>query len=202
ALSDGENGHRYIETAPKRGYRFVASVREIVGEGAGPEREGQSESLKAIGDQQAAPANGATTIERLTLIESPGAWFQRHKRGAVISLAIFVVAAATVASFIWESSREKSGGAINFIAVLPFANADPTTEYLSDGLTESLINSLSQLSQLKVINRTTAFRYKGKDADIRTVRHDLNIDAVLTGRVTRQGETLTIQVELVNAADN
>src|SRR5215470_14992993 len=51
ALSDGENGHRYIETAPKRGYRFVASVREIVGEGAGPEREGQSESLKAIGDQ-------------------------------------------------------------------------------------------------------------------------------------------------------
>jgi TolB-like protein len=84
---------------------------------------------------------------------------------------------------------------------LPFANADPTTEYLSDGITESLINSLSQLSQLKVMARTTAFRYKGKDADPQTVGHDLKIDAVLTGRVTRQGETLLIQVDLVNAAD-
>src|SRR5215510_923633 len=96
ALGDGENGHRYIETAPKRGYRFVASVREIAGEGAGPDREGQSEPLKTIGDQQSAPANGATTIARITPIESPGAWFRRHKRGATFGLAVFVVAAATV----------------------------------------------------------------------------------------------------------
>jgi hypothetical protein len=129
---------------PKRGYRFVASVREIVGEGVGPDREGQTESLKAVGEQQSAPAKGATTIARIIPIESLGAWFRRHRRGAVIGLAIFVVAAATVASFTWESLREKSGGEINSIAVLPFTNADPTTEYLSDGITESLINSLSQ----------------------------------------------------------
>src|SRR5215470_13026508 len=105
ALGEGENGHRYIETIPKRGYRFVASVREIVGEDEIPDQEGQSESLKAIGDQQSATANGAT-IARITPIESLGAWFRRHKRGAVISLAIFVVAAATVAFFTWESLRE------------------------------------------------------------------------------------------------
>src|SRR5262249_38238694 len=155
ALGEGENGQRFIETAPKRGYRFVCSVREIAG-------EGQSESPEGIGEQQSATANGAITIARKTPIDSLGAWFRCHKRGALISLAI-LVAAGTLASFTWESLRPKSGGAINFIAVLPFANADSTTEYLSDGITESLINSLSQLSQLKVINRTTAFHYKGKD---------------------------------------
>ena len=201
AMGDGENGHRYIETAPKRGYRFVASVREIVGEGAGPDREGQSESLKAIDGQQLAPANGTTAIDRITPKASLGAWFRLPKRIAVIGLAVFVIAAAPVAYFTWESLRGKSGGAINSIAVLPFANADPNTEYLSDGITESLINSLSQLSQLKVIARTTAFRYKGRDADSRTIGQDLKIDAVLTGRVTQQGETLTVQVDLVNAAD-
>jgi TolB-like protein/DNA-binding winged helix-turn-helix (wHTH) protein/Tfp pilus assembly protein PilF len=201
ALGDGENGRRYIETAPKRGYRFVASVREIVGEGAGPDREGQTESLKAVDDRQSDAANGAKSIARIKLIESLGARFRRSKRVAVIGLAVFVVAAATIASFTWESLRGKSGGSINSIAVLPFANADPNTEYLSDGITESLINSLSQLSQLKVIARTTAFRYKGKDADPRIVGHDLKIDAVLTGKVVQQGDSLIVQVDLVNTSD-
>jgi TolB-like protein/DNA-binding winged helix-turn-helix (wHTH) protein/Flp pilus assembly protein TadD len=201
AMGDGENGRRYIETAPKRGYRFVASVREIVGEGAGPDREGQTESLKAVDDQQSDAANGAKSIARITLIESLGARFRRSKRVAVIGLAVFVVAAATIASFTWESLRGKSGGAINSIAVLPFANADPNTEYLSDGITESLINSLSQLSQLKVIARTTAFHYKGKDVDTRTVGRDLKVDAVLTGNLVQQGDSLLVQADLVNTSD-
>jgi TolB-like protein/DNA-binding winged helix-turn-helix (wHTH) protein/Flp pilus assembly protein TadD len=201
ALGDGENGHRYIETAPKRGYRFVASVREIVGEGAGPDREGQTESLKAIDDQQSDTANGAKSIARIKLIESLGARFWRSKRVAVIGLAVFVVAAAPVAYITWESLRGKSVGAINSIAVLPFTNADPNTEYLSDGITESLINGLSQLSQLKVIARTTAFHYKGKDADPRTLGRELKIDAVLTGKVVQQGDSLHVQADLVNTSD-
>lgn len=181
ALGDGENGQKYIETVPRRGYRFVAGVREIGQESEGPGQERQPELPKA----------GESLLIRL----------RRYKRGAVISLAVLIVAAATVASFTWKRFRSQSGGAINSIAVLPFANADPNTEYLSDGITESLINSLSQLSQLKVIARTTAFRYKGKDADPRTVGQDLKIDTVLTGRVTQQGETLLVQVDLVNATD-
>src|SRR5262249_29449995 len=133
-----EKGERYIETAPKRGYRFVASVREIVEEGAGLGREQQPESLKAIEEPHSATANGAAAIARITSGESLIARLRSHKRSAVISLAVIVVAAATITSFTWESLRGKSGGAINSIAVLPFANADPTTEYLSDGITESL----------------------------------------------------------------
>src|SRR5215813_11758104 len=196
-----ENGERYIETAPKRGYRFVASVREIVEEGAGLSREKQPESLKAIEEPHSVAANGATTIVPINSVESLVARLRSHKRGAVFTLAVLVVAAATIVYFTWESLRGKSGGAINSIVVLPFANADPNTEYLSDGITESLINSLSQLSQLKVIARTTAFHYKGKDVAPQTVGHELKIDAVLTGRVTQQGETLIVQVDLVNAVD-
>jgi TolB-like protein/DNA-binding winged helix-turn-helix (wHTH) protein/Tfp pilus assembly protein PilF len=196
-----ENGERFIETAPKRGYRFVASVREIVEESVGLGRGRQSESLNVIEEPHSVTANGATAIARITWGGSLITRLRSHKRSAVAAMAVLVVAAATIATLIRESLREKSGGSINSIAVLPFANTDPNTEYLSDGITESLINSLSQLSQLKVIARTTAFRYKGKDADPRIVGHDLKIDAVLTGKVVQQGDSLIVQVDLVNTSD-
>ena len=72
---------------------------------------------------------------------------------------------------------------------------------MSDGITENLINSLSQLPQLKVIPRTTAFRYKGQQVDPQKVGRDLGVDAVLTGKVMQQGEDLIIQAELTNTAD-
>jgi len=196
-----QNGREFIETVPKRGYRFVASVREIVEEGSGLGREKQPESLKTIEEPHSAASNGATVIARITSGESLGSRLLIHKRGAMVTLAVLVVAAITVASFTWGSLRGKSGGAINSIVVLPLANADPNTEYLSDGITESLINSLSQLSQLKVIARTTAFHYKGKDLDPRTLGRDLKIDAALTGKVVQQGDSLIVQVDLVNTSD-
>jgi TolB-like protein/Tfp pilus assembly protein PilF len=89
------------------------------------------------------------------------------------------------------------------IAVLPFANAtgDPSTDYLSDGISESLINSLSRLGGVKVIARSSSFRYKGKDADPQEVAKALGVKAILTGRVLRRGEDLQISAELVDARD-
>jgi TolB-like protein len=89
---------------------------------------------------------------------------------------------------------------INSIAVLPFVNVggDAGTEYLSDGITESLINSLSQLPNLKVIARSSVFRYKGKEIDPQTVGRELDVHAVLTGRVVQIGDQLNIQTELVD----
>jgi serine/threonine protein kinase/tetratricopeptide (TPR) repeat protein len=90
------------------------------------------------------------------------------------------------------------------LAVLPFVNGspDPNNEYLSDGITESLISSLSQLPVLKVMSRDSAFRYKGKEADAETVGRELGVRAVLKGRVTQRGESLAISAELIDAADN
>jgi eukaryotic-like serine/threonine-protein kinase len=89
------------------------------------------------------------------------------------------------------------------IAVLPFdnQNRDRDTDYLSDGIPESIINSLSELSQLKVMARSTVFQYKGKQVDPRKVGQDLGVRAVLMGRLIQQGENLTIRTELVNVSD-
>jgi TolB-like protein/Flp pilus assembly protein TadD len=89
------------------------------------------------------------------------------------------------------------------IAVLPFdnQNRDPNTDYLSDGIPESIINSLSQLPQLRVMARSTVFSYKGKDVDPRKVGNDLGVGAVLVGRLIQQGDNLAIRTELVNVTD-
>jgi len=92
--------------------------------------------------------------------------------------------------------------AIDSLAVLPFVNAggNPDTEYLSDGITESLINSLSEIPALRVVPRSKAFRYKGQDVNIRKVGRQLKVRALLTGRVLQRGETLNVQAELVDVA--
>ena len=90
--------------------------------------------------------------------------------------------------------------ALDSIAVLPLVNSagDPETEYLSDGISESVINLLSQLPNLRVIPRTSAFRYKGREADLRTVGRDLNVRTVLTGKLIHRGDRLVVQTELVD----
>ena len=98
------------------------------------------------------------------------------------------------------TGRESS---IDSIAILPLVHRseDPNTEYLTDGITESLINSLSQLPRLRVMARTTVFRYKGQAADPQKVGRELGVRAVLTGRVLQRGDTLNIQADLVDVAD-
>ena len=101
-------------------------------------------------------------------------------------------------------SRASGGDTIDSVAVLPFVNAsgNPDSEYLSDGITESLINSLSTLPHLKVMSRDSAFMYKGKDTDARTVGQALGVRAVLKGHVMQRGDDLEISAELVDARDD
>lgn len=99
--------------------------------------------------------------------------------------------------------RNSHKAAIHSLAVLPFQNlnADPKTEYLSDGITESTINTLSQLPRLRVMARATVFTYKGKEVDPRIVGRDLNVDAVVTGSINQQEDTLIIRANLVQVSD-
>jgi eukaryotic-like serine/threonine-protein kinase len=123
---------------------------------------------------------------------------KRHKLTAVVALLIFVAAAAAVW---WYFHLRNKAVAIDSIAILPLMNAsnDPNTEYLSDGISEALINSLTELQQLRVVARSTAFRYKGREVDPQVVGRELNVRAVLMGRVRQMGDTLNIQVDLVDA---
>jgi len=107
-------------------------------------------------------------------------------------------------------SRLLSTEHLDSLAILPFSYvssdpqimANPDREYLSDGLTESIINNLSQLANLKVIARSSVFRYKGEDLDVQAIGHKLNVRAVLVGQIKQQGDELTINVELMDVQEN
>ena len=123
---------------------------------------------------------------------------KRHKLGVAIALVITI---AAVVFFAYYLRAGKNEVAIDSIAVLPFQNksSDADTEYLSDGLAESLIYRLSQLPNLKVSPTSSVMRYKGKDTDITQIANELEVDAVMSGRVSQRGDNLTISVELVDA---
>ena len=129
-------------------------------------------------------------------------WRSRTAFG--IAAAVLVTLLATAGWFYKSGTQSHAGQTIDSVAVLPFVNAsgDPNTEYLSDGITESLIDSLSQLPHLKVMSRDSAFRYKAKDTDAQTIGRQLGVRAVLEGRVTQRGDALAISTELVDARDN
>jgi eukaryotic-like serine/threonine-protein kinase len=126
----------------------------------------------------------------------------RSKSAVGIAGALLVVALAARGWF--YKYRANSGDTIDSVAVLPFVNAsgNPDSEYLSDGITESLINSLSTLPHLKVMSRDSAFMYKGKDTDAHTIGLALGVRAVLKGHVMQRGDELEISAELVDARDN
>jgi serine/threonine-protein kinase len=124
----------------------------------------------------------------------------RLRYGIVLAVAL-ALALALFAAGNWKRWLSPRGDAIDSVAVLPFANVggDTQVEYLPDGITESLITSLTQLPSLRVMSRSIVFTYKGREVDPRQVGDALKVRAVVTGRVQRHGDWLIIHVELVDA---
>jgi len=122
---------------------------------------------------------------------------KQYKFAAAIVVLALVVGAVGLGLYL---NARNSEVAIDSIAVLPFQNksSDADTEYLSDGLAESLIYRLSQLANLKVSPTSSVFRYKGKETDPQIIARELGVDSVLTGRITQRGDNLTISVNLVD----
>ena len=127
---------------------------------------------------------------------------KRHKKKLTIALAVIAVLVVGAGLWFYRANRSSAGGPMDSVAVLPFANGggDPDTEYLSDGITESVINSLSHVSQLRVVPRSTVFRYKGNESTPEKIGQELNVRAVVTGRVTRRGDAFLVSAELMDVA--
>ena len=214
ALGEGQNGHHYIETIARRGYRFIAPVNEARDEAlsaaaettgpalgqTGPKSNGGLESVEAAGQPQVENVKPASS--RLPATPARPAGLSSTQRWAPL-VAIIIAAVGVVYFSRGGKAVSSPGNVIESIAVLPFANAasDTETEYFNDKITESLINNLSQLPKLRVVPRSLAFDYKGREVDLSKIARELNVRAVLTGRVNRHGDTLSIQVDLIDVAN-
>jgi serine/threonine-protein kinase len=148
------------------------------------------------------PANFPTglgaVIQRCLAKELP----ERYQRASELLAALQAIQ-SNVGIIPSAPAKRRSARVINSLAVLPFENAtgDPQAEYLSDGITESLINSLAQLPKLRVMARSAVFRFKGQRVDPQTAGRDLNVHAVLVGRVSQRDDSLLITAELVDVAN-
>jgi serine/threonine protein kinase/Tfp pilus assembly protein PilF len=195
---------RYMDDAPPELERIVTKALQ-------KDREERYQAVKDLGlDLKGLKrrldfdTEAARTIPP-TPVTTASATPPRHRRRAAF-LMLVAGAAATLAVGYAAYSKYLGGTgkrSIDSIAVLPFTNesGDPDNEYLSDGISEALINSLSQLSDMKVIARSSSFKYKSKVVDPPAVAQALGVRAIVTGRVRQRGDHLLIGVELVDAAD-
>ncbi len=125
---------------------------------------------------------------------------KRNRLAALAALATFVIALAIIGYLAFFAPQSP----ITSIAVLPFENGsnDANLIYLSDGVSESLIDRLSELPQLKVIARSSSFKYRGENIDLQDAAAKLGVQAIITGRVIQRGDNLSIRVEMVDVRDN
>jgi TolB-like protein/DNA-binding winged helix-turn-helix (wHTH) protein/Flp pilus assembly protein TadD len=189
ALGDSAESPRFIETLPKRGYRFIADV-SVVDTDARPERQ-----EPVLGDLSA--TDRGHKIQGIGLAVAP----QRRllpTRGIIVTLAL-VLSLAILSVWLFHS-RAPTG--MRSIAVLPLDNlsGDASQNYFADGMTDELITDLAQISALRVISRTSVMAYKGARKPLPQIARELNVDAVVEGTVLRSGDRVRITAQLIEAS--
>ncbi len=197
-LGEGPTDHHYIETVPRRGYRFVAEVRELDEVNPEPVRSepGEDEPVAAVsGEQQAPPA---PPVDR----PRPSAL-----RFWAVVLAGALILSGLLFAFDVGGIRARIVGRpatiqIGSIAVLPLENisADASEIYFADGMTEALITDLARIRALRVISRQSVIQYRDTRQTVPEIGRELKVDALLTGSVSRSGDRVRIAVQLIDAA--
>jgi TolB-like protein/DNA-binding winged helix-turn-helix (wHTH) protein/Tfp pilus assembly protein PilF len=192
ALGDSAEKPKFVETLPRRGYRFISAVHNGGPETAPTLVAGDSVLVSAV--EQTMPTREFTAARR------PSSKLR-------ISITAFAVGLALLLGFNVLDVRNRLLGrrglpAIHSIAVLPLENlsGDPAQEFLADGMTDALITDLAQISVLRVISRTSVMRYKGTKKSLPEISRELNVDAIVEGSVVRSGNRVRITGQLIHPA--
>src|SRR5579871_99538 len=190
ALGDSAENPRFIETLPKRGYRFIADVSVI----DGYPRPKKAESV--TGDLSATEPGDALQVAGLPV--APKRLWPR--RGVIVAVA--VVVSFLILGVRLFRSRVPAPAGIRSLAVLPLENlsGDALQNYFADGMTDELITDLAQIGALRVISRTSVMVYKGARKPLPQIARELNVDAVVEGTVLRSGDQVRITAQLIEAS--
>src|SRR5258705_3090510 len=202
ALGESPNENQYLETVPRRGYRFIASVKERWDEGtvsSARELTEEDDDGRPVWDgerQTLSPPLAAASRPILS-----------NRRWALVFLVGLLSFSALLLGLNVAGLRDRLLGKVNpvriqSLAVLPLENlsGDTSQDYFADGMTESVITELAKIGALRVISRPSVMQYKGARKPLPEIARELNVDAVLSGSVMRSGERVRITVQLVHAA--
>ena len=200
ALGESGGGTKFIETVPKRGYRFVAEVREV-----NDNRQAElltQAAARPTHEHQPPRENHEQSLPLPPLMQSQVKRFNKHWI-ALVGVPLLVLAAIVYVALTRQRSRSATP-AVRSIVVLPFQNlsGDASQDYLVDGVTDALIGDLAQIGALRVISRTSAMHYKGTNKSLPEIAKELNVDAVVEGTVQRSGERVHVRAQLIHAASD
>jgi len=192
-LSDSADRPLYVETLPRRGYRFIAPI--------------QTTAPAAPPVHVAFPPEPSPSAGAIAAPEEPRPAARRRGRGLAVAAGSFLVVAVAVflaGRFGRTGGRPASASSVRALAVLPFANLsrDPEQEYFADGITEALISRLSQIGSLHVVSRTSVMQYRGTRQALPEIARRLSVDAVVEGTVQRAGDRVAIFANLVEASSD
>lgn len=219
ALASGDNPQGYIDTLPRRGYRFQPVVERVSATPL-PSPTASPSTPGPVRAAESAPAVSAGSAPELVPEPTPAVTFVLTPTPPVAAHAArsagaprfrsWTIAAATVATLLivtaagawWRSSDKRER--ITSIAVLPLQNlsGDPSQEFFSDGMTEALISRLAQVSDLRVTSRTSVMQFKGASAPVPDIGRQLGVEAVVEGSVQRDGDRVRVTVQLIHAASD
>lgn len=194
ALGDSADNPRYVETLPRRGYRFIAEVSVTNRPPNKLELPAEANSSETVDPYPPPDVEGSMSAPRPP--SRWGAW-------SVVAAMVLLLATAAVWMFLWKSGSQADrspSSSIRSLAVLPLENLSSDSEdYFADGMTDELITDLAQISALRVISRTSIVPYKGVRKSLAQIARELNVDAVVEGTVHRSGSQVRITAQLIRA---
>lgn len=186
-LGDSAENPKYIETLPRRGYRFIAAV-------------------EAVQAPHAAAKNGRQKLEVVPIATPiPPKSRAPFVLAVCVGLCLAIGVAIGLAAWAWQVRHGKTGvAALRSIAVLPLQNlsGDPSQEYFADGMTEELITELSRIQALKVVSHTSVMEYKGTKKHLPQIARELGVDGIVEGSVIREGDQVRVTVQLLNGPND